>query len=202
MVPVAADKHGRRRGHRGESTVLKMRNMGFTDLLRQCVSDPLRMVAFAAISCAATTAVVHDFVHRSERRIMASGIFDDALLKHLLSTDELRAIFNDRNRVQKWYDYEAALALEQAELGIIPRAAAQEIAAKAKRRRRGHRGDRGRRSGSITHPLVPALQAPCRTLCKARPRRVHPFRSHDAGRARHRHGAADEGRARDLSCAT
>ena len=33
--------------------------------------------------------------------------------------------------MQKWYDYEAALALEQAELGIIPRAAAQEIASKA-----------------------------------------------------------------------
>src|SRR5215510_13375795 len=63
---------------------------------------------------------------------MASGIFDDALLKHIYSTDELRAIFNDRNRVQKWYDYEAALALEHAELGIIPRAAAQEIAAKAR----------------------------------------------------------------------
>ena len=51
---------------------------------------------------------------------MASGVFDDALLKHLWSTDELRAIFSDRNRVQKWYDYEGALALEQAELGIIP----------------------------------------------------------------------------------
>ena len=45
---------------------------------------------------------------------MASGIFDDALLKHLWSTDELRAIFCDTNRVQKWYDFEAALALEQA----------------------------------------------------------------------------------------
>jgi adenylosuccinate lyase len=89
---------------------------------------------------------------------MASGIFDDALLKHIWSTDELRAIFNDRNRVQKWYDYEAALALEQAELGIIPRAAAQEIAAKA-------RADDvdleaiGAEIRKITHPLVPALRA-------------------------------------------
>ncbi|OGA40913.1 MAG: hypothetical protein A3G24_10255 [Betaproteobacteria bacterium RIFCSPLOWO2_12_FULL_62_13] len=63
---------------------------------------------------------------------MPSGVFDDALLKHIWSTDELRAIFDDRNRVQTWYDYEAALALEQAELGIIPREAAQEIAAKAR----------------------------------------------------------------------
>src|SRR6187551_130287 len=63
---------------------------------------------------------------------MASGVFDDALLKHLWSTDELRAIFNDGNRVQKWYDFEAALALEEAALGIIPSAAAQKIAAKAR----------------------------------------------------------------------
>jgi adenylosuccinate lyase len=94
---------------------------------------------------------------------MASGVFDDALLKHLWSTDELRAIFSDRSRVQKWYDYEAALALEQAALGIIPHAAAQEIAAKARvdyvdieliaediRR--------------IKHPLVPALKA-VQALC-------------------------------------
>ena len=89
---------------------------------------------------------------------MASGIFDDALLKHIWATDELRAIFNDRNRVQKWYDYEAALALEQAELGIIPREAAREIAAKA-------RADDvdleaiGAEIRKITHPLVPALRA-------------------------------------------
>jgi len=89
---------------------------------------------------------------------MASGIFDDALLKHIWSTDELRAIFNDRNRVQKWYDYEAALALEQAELGIIPREAAAEIASKA-------RADEidleaiGAEIRRITHPLVPALRA-------------------------------------------
>ncbi|MBI4193988.1 MAG: adenylosuccinate lyase [Betaproteobacteria bacterium] len=89
---------------------------------------------------------------------MASGVFDDALIRHLWSTEELRAIFSDRNRVQKWYDYEAALALEQAELGIIPRAAAEDIALNAQvdgvdieaiaaeiRR--------------IKHPLVPALKA-------------------------------------------
>ena len=94
---------------------------------------------------------------------MASGVFDDALLKHLWSTDELRAIFNDRNRVQKWYDFEAALALEQAALGIIPSAAAQEIAAKA---RVDHVdieqiAEEIRR---VKHPLVPALKA-VQALC-------------------------------------
>jgi adenylosuccinate lyase len=89
---------------------------------------------------------------------MPSSVFDATLLKHLWGTDELRAIFSDENRVQKWYDYEAALARAQAELGIIPAAAAAEITANASvadvdleavaaeiRR--------------IKHPLVPALRA-------------------------------------------
>jgi adenylosuccinate lyase len=89
---------------------------------------------------------------------MPTSVFDSTLLKHLWGTDELRAIFSDENRVQKWYDYEAALARAQAELGIIPQAAAAEITARASvadvdleavaaeiRR--------------IKHPLVPALRA-------------------------------------------
>ncbi|UCF74338.1 MAG: adenylosuccinate lyase [Betaproteobacteria bacterium] len=89
---------------------------------------------------------------------MASGIFDDALLKHIWTTDELRAVFDDRNRVQKWYDFEAALALEQAGLGIIPRAAGDEIASKA----RADDVDMeaiGAEIRRIKHPLVPALRA-------------------------------------------
>ena len=42
---------------------------------------------------------------------MPSGVFDSTLLKHMWGTDELRAVFNDENRVQTWYDYEAALAV-------------------------------------------------------------------------------------------
>jgi len=53
---------------------------------------------------------------------MPSGVFDSTLLKHMWGTDELRAVFNDENRVQKWYDYEAALALAQAELDKHPEA--------------------------------------------------------------------------------
>ena len=58
---------------------------------------------------------------------MPSSVFDSALLRHLWGTDELRAIFSEENSVQKWYDYEAALARAQADLGIIPKAAAAEI---------------------------------------------------------------------------
>ena len=95
---------------------------------------------------------------------MASGVFDDALIKHLWSTDELRAIFSDRNRVQKWYDFEAALALEQAELGIIPRAAAQDIAANSKVENVDIEAIAAE-IRRIKHPLVPALKA-VEKLCR------------------------------------
>ncbi len=95
---------------------------------------------------------------------MASGVFDDALIKHLWSTDELRAIFSDANRVQKWYDFEAALALEQAELGIIPRAAAQDIAANAKVGNVDLEAIAAE-IRRIKHPLVPALKA-VEKLCR------------------------------------
>jgi len=89
---------------------------------------------------------------------MPSGVFDSTLLKHLWSTEELRAIFNDANRVQKWYDYEAALALAQAELGIIPQAAAAEIARKAKVGNVDLEAIAAE-VRRIKHPLVPALRA-------------------------------------------
>ena len=62
---------------------------------------------------------------------MPVSVFDMQSLQHLWGTDELRAIFSEDNRVQKWLDFEAALAAAQAELGIVPVAAAKEIAAKA-----------------------------------------------------------------------
>ena len=96
---------------------------------------------------------------------MASGVFDDALLKHLWSSDEVRAIFSDRNRVQKWYDFEAALALDQAALGIIPKDAADEIAAKAKAENVDIEAIAAE-IRRIKHPLVPALKA-LQQLCKS-----------------------------------
>lgn len=96
---------------------------------------------------------------------MSSGVFDDALIKHLWSSDEVREIFSDRNRVQKWYDYEAALALEQAGLGIIPRAAADEIAAKAKVASVDIEAIAAE-IRRIKHPLVPALKA-LQQLCQS-----------------------------------
>jgi adenylosuccinate lyase len=89
---------------------------------------------------------------------MATGVFDDALIKHLWSNDECRAIFSDENRVRKWYEFEAALAIEQAALGIIPKEAADEIVAKAKVATIDIEAI-GAEIRRIKHPLVPALKA-------------------------------------------
>ena len=94
---------------------------------------------------------------------MPVSVFDMQSLQHLWSTDELRAIFSEDNRVQKWLDFEAALAAAQAEMGIIPAAAAREIAEQA----RVQNVDIPKMSAEIRrikHSLVPALkqlQAAC-----------------------------------------
>jgi 3-carboxy-cis,cis-muconate cycloisomerase len=53
---------------------------------------------------------------------VSSGIFRD-----IFSTEPMRRIFADENRVQKYLDIEAALARAQARLGIIPQNACDEI---------------------------------------------------------------------------
>jgi len=62
---------------------------------------------------------------------MPVSVFDMQSLQHLWGTEELRNIFSEENRIQKWLDFEAALAEAQAELDIIPAAAAKEIREKA-----------------------------------------------------------------------
>ena len=49
-----------------------------------------------------------------------------------VSDPGLRALYRQENRWQAWLDVEAALARAQAQLGIIPAAAAEAIAAKSK----------------------------------------------------------------------
>jgi adenylosuccinate lyase len=63
---------------------------------------------------------------------MPSTVIDSNVFKHLFSTDDMRRIFSDANLVQKWVDTEAALAAAEAELGIVPSAAAEEIGKKAR----------------------------------------------------------------------
>jgi adenylosuccinate lyase len=61
---------------------------------------------------------------------MPSSINDSLIYAPAWGTDEMRAIFDDVPRTQSWLDIIAALAIAQAELGIIPESAALEISAK------------------------------------------------------------------------
>lgn len=88
---------------------------------------------------------------------MAVSVFDMQSLQHLWSTDELRSIFSEDNRIRKWLDFEAALAAAQAELGIIPAAAAADIAAAA-RLEHIDVGAMAAEIRRIKHSLVPALK--------------------------------------------
>lgn len=89
---------------------------------------------------------------------MGSSVFDSVLLNNAWSTEEMRQIFSDEVRIQKWLDYEAALALEQGELGIIPVDAACAIAASAQLEKLDfpYLLEQLRLTH---HPLVPAIRA-------------------------------------------
>lgn len=56
---------------------------------------------------------------------------DSVVYRHLWSTPELRALFDDEGRTQAWLDVLAALAEAQAELGLVPADAAAAVRAHA-----------------------------------------------------------------------
>jgi len=59
-------------------------------------------------------------------------IIDSEFYKNGWGTEEMRNVFSDRKRYQRWLDMEVVLAEVQAELGIISAEAAEEIGKKAK----------------------------------------------------------------------
>jgi 3-carboxy-cis,cis-muconate cycloisomerase len=62
---------------------------------------------------------------------VVARLSESRLYAHLWGTDELRAVFDERSRLQAWLDILAALAATQAELGILPASSAEAIAAAA-----------------------------------------------------------------------
>ena len=60
---------------------------------------------------------------------MSAYVGDSELFRDQFGTAEMREVFDDRMTVQKWLDTEAALARAEADLGIIPKSAANEIVA-------------------------------------------------------------------------
>jgi 3-carboxy-cis,cis-muconate cycloisomerase len=60
---------------------------------------------------------------------MPTNLIDSAIFRDVYGTPEMRAVFDDRALVQAWLDVEAALAGAEAEVGLIPTEAAEEIVA-------------------------------------------------------------------------
>ena len=58
---------------------------------------------------------------------MPNHVTNSMIFRDFYGTPEMRAIFDDAHLVRCWLDVEAALARAQANLGIIPDAAAVEI---------------------------------------------------------------------------
>ncbi|MGV6476961.1 adenylosuccinate lyase [Azotobacter vinelandii] len=89
---------------------------------------------------------------------MSAYVIDSTLFRDQFGTEAMRRIFSDETTVQRWLDVEAALAKVQGELGIIPRAAADEIRRKA----RVELIDLGALKAEMdrtAHPIVPLLRA-------------------------------------------
>ncbi|HUC48258.1 MAG TPA: 3-carboxy-cis,cis-muconate cycloisomerase [Xanthobacteraceae bacterium] len=58
---------------------------------------------------------------------MPTSLIDSAVFRDIFTTEAMRRVFSDENRVQKYLDFEAGLARAQARLSIIPKEAAEEI---------------------------------------------------------------------------
>ena len=58
---------------------------------------------------------------------MSATIIDSAIFQGIFSSDEMRQVWSDENRTQKYLDVESALARVQGRLGLIPQEAADEI---------------------------------------------------------------------------
>src|SRR5689334_9864264 len=58
---------------------------------------------------------------------MPAHVIDSIFFKDLFGSEPMRAVFDDLNLLQKWLDFESALARAEATVGIVPPEAAAEI---------------------------------------------------------------------------
>ena len=87
---------------------------------------------------------------------MPVNVIDSVLFGGLFGSGRMRALFEERALLQRWLNYEAALARAQASLGLVPQEAAAEITRQA---RAEHFDLMAIREGidRTVHPLVPLI---------------------------------------------
>jgi 3-carboxy-cis,cis-muconate cycloisomerase len=103
---------------------------------------------------------------------MPSTAFDSFYLRDRYGSAAMRAIWDDRATIQRWLDVETALATVEAELRIVPRSAAREIARRARVEQLDLRGMK-RDFDTTWNPVMPLVDALRRRLTPASGRWVH-----------------------------
>src|SRR5215510_15128913 len=66
-------------------------------------------------------------LHQRAETGMPATALDSTIFRDIFTTEEMRRVFSDEQRVAFYLEFEAALARVQARLGIIPAEAASEI---------------------------------------------------------------------------
>jgi 3-carboxy-cis,cis-muconate cycloisomerase len=87
---------------------------------------------------------------------MPSHVIDSDFLRDLYGTPAMRAVWSDHQLLQKWLDYEAALARAEAQVGLIPPEAAAEITRKARAELFDFHSIKSGIDQAV-HPLVPVI---------------------------------------------
>jgi 3-carboxy-cis,cis-muconate cycloisomerase len=92
---------------------------------------------------------------------MTNPLAPSLLLPPLIASAAMRAILDDRARLQRMLDFEAALTRAQAALGVIPASAVEPIAGacRAERYDMAALGEAAAAAGNLVTPLIAALTA-------------------------------------------
>src|SRR5262245_32440004 len=92
---------------------------------------------------------------------MTNPLNFSALLTSPVASAPMRAIFDDRARLQRMLDFEAALARAEASLGIVPALASDQIATAARAERYDVKTlvEASVATGDLAAPLIEALTA-------------------------------------------
>src|SRR5580704_12562635 len=92
---------------------------------------------------------------------MTNPLAPSLLLPPLVSNAAMRAIMDDRARLQRMLDFEAALTRAEAAVGVVPASAVDSIvgACRAERYDIGALGEAAAAAGNLVGPLVKALTA-------------------------------------------
>jgi len=88
---------------------------------------------------------------------MGSTAIDSGIFRDIFSTEPMRRVWSDENRIQKYLDIEAALARAQAQLGVIPREAAVEIE-KHTHAKEFDLAKLKKRTEAIGYPVLPVVE--------------------------------------------